>query len=376
MKSLKIILVLLIICAPLSSYAKMGAHPNCEDVEEIAEMHFQYPTNYKAIPDEFIFQMSDTSDCTMAHQLLYVGVGPTGSIFGSAHCADLGEKNWSCNKGNVDNANFDAFQGAYHYYDSPCIFGAAEHQTCEVRDIMLKYPEIIIGKITRESDDIVVNGNATKAASGWALSDIIISNMSCKIESSGVIKCGFPKTLVQNGKLQAKLVSDQSNKYYMTMDIDVPSSLLGDCSDGWSSAEQMCTEDVPVIPEVDCKKTPLADECDYDNDGIINKQDGCPKDPEVFHYGSRTPVDGKLDGCADALEKNSSAAAPIFSGPYLAGESKCSFVENSRFSFIGPIFVLFTLTIIGIGYSFATVTVKRSPRRKKVTKRIVDLNNL
>ncbi len=375
MKSLKIILLISILLIPASSYAKMGAHPNCEDVEDIAEMYFQYPSTYKAVPEEFIFQMSESSDCTMTNRLFYVEVGPTGGLFGSTNCDSLGDKKWSCNKGNVENSNFDKFQGAYYYYTSPCLMSSPDY-TCEVRDIIIRYPEVVVNTVTRQQDDIVISGNATKTEPGWKLNEIIVSNMSCKIDSSGIINCGFPKTLVQGGKLHAKLISDQSNKIYMLMDVDVPSKLMKDCESGWSQVEQICKEDVPVAPTLDCKKTPLADDCDYDKDGIINKQDKCPKNPEGYYPGSSAPADGVLDGCNNAPSGSPSTSSPTYSLPYLSGESKCSFVENSRVSLVGLTFIILTLTIMCIGYSFVTVRARKVPRRKKMTKRIVDLKNL
>lgn len=46
-----------------------------------------------------------------------------------------------------------------------------------------------------------------------------------------------------------------------------------------------------------CEKDPDADECDPDEDGIINKDDSCKDKAEIYDTDGQTPVDGVLDGC-------------------------------------------------------------------------------
>lgn len=358
MKLLMIVLLMLIIIIPVSLNAKMGSHPNCEDVEQIAEMYFQYPVTYKSIPDDFIFSISNTADCTMNHSLLYVNLDE--DIFGAPSCSDLGDKKWSCNKGNVENsANFNDFLGAYYYYYSPCLPDNKKY-TCEVRDLLLKYPEVVIDNVTREAFDIVISGTSSKAEGGWELDKINVSGTPCKIETAGKIKCNFPKKLVQNGQLSAKLIPKKINKFYLLMDIAVPPKD--------DSSETASAESTPSQSPSSCGSDPTAAACDVDGDRIFGASDVCPLDAETYQADNVSPVDGVKDGCPSSTLRSSSSAAPLSEN---AAPSTCSMMHGRSYGahFTPVAFALFFIFVVALRFMFVRYAPIRAIILKRVEKR-------
>ena len=86
---------------------------------------------------------------------------------------------------------------------------------------------------------------------------------------------------------------------------------------------------------VDCEKNPDADECDKDGDGIINKDDSCPDEAEVYDIDGETPVDGVLDGCPTEIGTSDSVDPAENLSAQMSEGGACTLIRSENgFNFI------------------------------------------